>query len=251
MYCVPGTTWAQELVWCLIKDPKSPEAKLELKKRFPFLEDPGLDTTGMRKDDPMCPGNTWQILHNLSAPRTIKSHLPKELLPKQIWQVKPKIVYVCRDPRDVCVSFYYQFIKLHGYKDTFNHFVQLFLDDIMLYSPFWVHILNFWKMRHEDHILFLRYEDMTKDLAAVVRQVAAFLGRNVNEEQVSWLTHHCTFEEMSKNPAVNYDTFRMAPTQEAKEIKFMRKGKENHRHRCLTGKIQYSHIGKARRKSSY
>ncbi|XP_069942569.1 luciferin sulfotransferase-like isoform X2 [Cherax quadricarinatus] len=111
-YPKSGTTWTQELVWCLIKDSKSPESKLELMKRFPFFEfesliPPDLDTTGMRKDDPMCPGNTWHILHNISAPRTIKSHLPKELLPKQIWQVKPKIVYVCRDPRDVCVSYYY------------------------------------------------------------------------------------------------------------------------------------------------
>ncbi|XP_069942572.1 luciferin sulfotransferase [Cherax quadricarinatus] len=37
-YPKSGTTWAQELVWCLIKDPKSPEGKLELKKRFPFFE---------------------------------------------------------------------------------------------------------------------------------------------------------------------------------------------------------------------
>nr|XP_053633850.1 luciferin sulfotransferase-like isoform X3 [Cherax quadricarinatus] len=229
-YPKSGTTWTQELVWCLINDPKSPEAKLELKKRFPFFEFDSLisldlDTTDIRKDDPMCPGNTWHIVQNLSAPRTIKSHLPKELLPKQIWQVKPKIVYVCRDPRDVCVSYYYHYIREHGYKNTFNHFVQLLLDDIMVYTPFWLHILNFWKMRHEDHILFLRYEDMKKDLAAVVRQVAAFLGRDVNEEQVSWLTHHCSFEEMSKNPAVNHETLRMAPTQEAKAIKFMRKGK--------------------------
>nr|XP_053633852.1 luciferin sulfotransferase-like isoform X5 [Cherax quadricarinatus] len=166
-YPKSGTTWTQELVWCLINDPKSPEAKLELKKRFPFFEFDSLisldlDTTDIRKDDPMCPGNTWHIVQNLSAPRTIKSHLPKELLPKQIWQVKPKIVYVCRDPRDVCVSYYYHYIREHGYKNTFNHFVQLLLDDIMVYTPFWLHILNFWKMRHEDHILFLRYEDMKK-----------------------------------------------------------------------------------------
>nr|XP_053633875.1 luciferin sulfotransferase-like isoform X2 [Cherax quadricarinatus] len=109
-YPKSGTTWTQELVWCLINDPKSPEANLELMKRFPFFEfeslrSPDLDTTGMRKDDPLPPGNTWQISHNLSAPRTIKSHLPKELLPQQIWQVKPKVFLLSK----CCFYFYINF----------------------------------------------------------------------------------------------------------------------------------------------
>lgn len=198
-------------------------------KRFPFFEiesliSPDFDKSLLREDDPMNSGNSWRILQELPAPRSIKSHLPKALLPEQIWQVKPKVVYVCRDPRDVCVSYYYHHVKLEGYAGTFNQFVDFFLADKVTYSPIWSHILTFWKMRHEEHILFLRYEDMKKDLAAIVRQVAGFLGKEVDEEQVAWLVHHCSFGEMSKNLAVNNETFMSASSEAAQKLKFMRKG---------------------------
>ncbi|XP_045593480.1 luciferin sulfotransferase [Procambarus clarkii] len=226
-----GTTWTQEVVWCLVKDTKSPEASLEMMKRFPFLE---LDTIRPPTDENFpfektCDvtqlTSTWDIIEKLKAPRTIKSHLPKELLPKQLWNVKPKIVYVCRDPRDACVSFYFHSVRHQGFHGTINQFVDIFLDDKMYYSPYWRHVLNFWKMRHEEHILFLRYEDMKKDLAAIVRQVANFLGKEVDEEQVAWLTNHCSFSEMKNNPATNNATYLTPPTEESKKIKFMRNGK--------------------------
>ncbi|XP_069189318.1 sulfotransferase 1B1-like [Procambarus clarkii] len=228
-YPKSGTTWIQEMVWCLMKDPKSPEASHELMKRFPFFEydsliPPDSVIPGVSRDDPMQPGMTWRILQELEVPRVIKSHLPKELLPKQFWDVRPKVVYVSRDPRDVCVSFYYHYVKLQGYSGTFDQFVHLFLHDTISYSPIWRHILNFWKMRHEDHILFIRYEDMKQDMSAIVRQVAGFLGQVVDEEQVAWITQHCSFPEMSNNPAVNNETFVSAPTDAAKGLKFMRKG---------------------------
>ncbi|XP_069942104.1 luciferin sulfotransferase-like [Cherax quadricarinatus] len=185
---------------------------------------PDFDTTGMSEDDPKIPGNTWRILQDLASPRTIKSHLTKELLPKQIWQTKPKVVYVCRDPRDVCVSYYYHDVKFQALTATFDQFVPLFLHNLLFFSPIWPHILGFWKVRNKDHILFLRYEDMKENLAAVVRQTAGFLGKEVDEEKVSWLVHHCSFGEMSKNSAANNETMMIRSTEEAKNIKFMRKG---------------------------
>ena len=46
---------------------------------------------------------------------------------------------------------------------------------------------------------------MKKDLSKVIRQVSEFLERPLNEEQVKILTKHLSFEEMKKNPAVNYE----------------------------------------------
>ena len=43
------------------------------------------DFSKMADDDPCKPGVTWKILHeSLPSPRTIKSHLHKDLLPKQL-----------------------------------------------------------------------------------------------------------------------------------------------------------------------
>lgn len=38
LYCVPGTTWTQEMVWCIAKDLDFEGAKQFLPERFPFLE---------------------------------------------------------------------------------------------------------------------------------------------------------------------------------------------------------------------
>lgn len=37
-YCVLGTTWTQEMVWCIAKDLDFEGAKQFLPERFPFLE---------------------------------------------------------------------------------------------------------------------------------------------------------------------------------------------------------------------
>lgn len=62
-------------------------------------------------------------------PRCIKSHLPPELLPKQIWTVKPKVVYVARNPKDAVVSYYHHHRLWNGYQGTFEHFFQAFIND--------------------------------------------------------------------------------------------------------------------------
>lgn len=40
-----------------------------------------------------------------------------------------QIVYVCRDPRDVCVSYFFHQRKLEGYTGTMADFVLTFLDE--------------------------------------------------------------------------------------------------------------------------
>lgn len=44
-----------------------------------------------------------------------------------------------------------------------------------------------------------------QDLPSIILQTAKFLGKELTQDQVSQLTHHLSFEQMSKNPAVNYE----------------------------------------------
>ena len=52
-------------------------------------------------------GKLMNTFENLSRPRTIKTHLPCQLLPDEVWVKKPKMIYCSRDPRDVAISIYH------------------------------------------------------------------------------------------------------------------------------------------------
>nr|UKB93136.1 sulfotransferase 1 family member D1-like protein [Callinectes sapidus] len=229
-YPKSGTTWMQEVTWCVLKGIDHPDTSLNLMKRFPFFEwdcmiPPDFKDENLCPDDPCLPGNTWKILANMSSPRTIKSHMQELLLPKQIWEVKPKIVYVCRDPRDVCISYYFHSVKLDGYSEELPDFVELFLADMLPFAPFWSHTLDFWKRRDQENILFVRFEDMKEDLPSMVQKVADFLGKELNAEEVMRIADHCSFGSMSKNKAVNNETIIAPENEKAQGMKFMRKGK--------------------------
>jgi len=68
---------------------------------------------------------------DLESPRYIKSHLPWNLLPKEIrsYKKRPKIIYVARDPRDVAVSVYHHKVLFSGYLGTLDEFMEEFVAD--------------------------------------------------------------------------------------------------------------------------
>ncbi|CAG2066689.1 unnamed protein product, partial [Timema podura] len=105
-----------------------------------------------------------QHIADLPSPRFIKTHLPWSLLPGQIrtGDRRPKIVYVARNAKDTCVSYYHHCTLMEGYQGDFEDFCKLFLGDTLCFAPFWSHVLGFWKRRQEPNILFLKYEDMKK-----------------------------------------------------------------------------------------
>nr|CAH7721408.1 unnamed protein product [Callosobruchus chinensis] len=117
---------------------------------------------------------------------------------------------------------------MEGYRGDFDSFCDLFLAGKLSYTPYWSHLLSFWQHRNQENILFLKYEDMNKDLPTVIKKVANFLQKPLSEEQVQILCNHLSFENMKKNPAVNYEMVisinrKYKLTQS--EGKFMRSGK--------------------------
>ncbi|XP_049795816.1 luciferin sulfotransferase-like [Schistocerca nitens] len=196
-----GTTWTQEMVWLLMNDLDFKSAKEKcISDRFPYLEHTALLPKGCR-DGAV---NTIDKAQHQPPPRLIKSHLPPVLLPKQLWTVKPKIVYVCRNPKDTAISYYHHRRLLMNMQLSVDEFIEAFLENVVNYSPYWSSALEFWKLRNEPNVLWNTYEDMKKDLGAVIRKTAAFLGKSLTEEQVRQLEEHLSFSSMRDNPATNY-----------------------------------------------
>lgn len=210
-YPKAGTTWLQEIVYLISTNfDYETAADVNLDERFPYLEYP-------------FPG--IQLIAEMPSPRFIKSHLPFSLLPLQLEEKKPKILYIARNPKDTAVSLFHftnslNFITFNGNMDDF---AQLFVDGIAMYGPWTKHVQEAWERKDDDNVFFLFYEDLHKDFRGTVKEVAHFLGRPLSEAELDQLQDHCSFRSMQHNDRVNYVWEEKLGIMK-EDGKFMRKG---------------------------
>lgn len=74
--------------------------------------------------------NSFDLVEHLPRPRFVKSHLHYSLLPEALKNDNsPKMIYVARNPKDACISFYHHSCLLDGYKGSLEDFVDAFTTD--------------------------------------------------------------------------------------------------------------------------
>lgn len=208
-----GTTWTQEMIWMIINNVDMDQAASPLFQRSPFLEFGCLRQD--LKEDPL------ETAEKLTRRRVLKTHLPFEFLPPDIFK-RCKVVYVARDPRDVCVSYFHHMSAMFGLNFTgnFDDFAELFKDDLQPYGSYWHHVLSGWKQRDHPNVKMIWYEDMKKDQEGAINELCEFLEHPLSSSQVQDLVNHLKFENMKKNPNVNISLKIPDP-----KGNFMRKGK--------------------------
>ncbi|KAL1138260.1 hypothetical protein AAG570_009949 [Ranatra chinensis] len=222
-----GSTWVQEMVWCICNDFKSEASKTISQMRTPLLELTAIlaNEEGSWKDN--FPNSVDQV-ENMPSPRFIKTHLPWGLLPAQLEQVKPKIIYVARNPKDMCISYYHYCKLIHKLNGSVEEFCELLLDGTAPIGPLWDHILGFWEKRNEPNIQFLKYEDVKKDVRGTIEKMADFLGKSLSEDDIISLMDHVSFKKMRNNPALNLEPLlklKNGPSFEMNgDSNFIRKG---------------------------
>lgn len=105
----------------------------------------------------------------------------------------------------MCISYYHYCQLMHNMNCTLEEFCELFLNDKAPIGPIWNHYLSFWEKRHEPNVLFLKYEDLKRDLKGIIRKTSKFLEKPITDEQVKELADYLSFKSMKENPAVNLE----------------------------------------------
>lgn len=151
-----GTNWTKRIVQLLVGENSSQESDYGLSTSF--FEMVGRETIAA-----------------LPEPRIITSHLAYELLPKH---ALAKYIYVVRNPKDCCVSYFHHTkkTKVYNFEDgTFDEYLQLFINGATSFGDYFAHLVSWYPRVNEPNVLFLTYENMKKDPAAAVLKIAQFI----------------------------------------------------------------------------
>lgn len=153
-----GTTWAQQIGYLLFHRGLPAPSGLEFLKSSPFLEMEGAEAV--------------RVMHR---PGLIKTHLPYHLVPKSL---RAKYLYVCRNPKDACVSFYYHTRGITHYNPmdgTFADFFDVFMKGGTEDGDYFDHVLSWYAHRDDSNVLMVHYEDMKRDPRSLILRMAEFL----------------------------------------------------------------------------
>ena len=208
-----GTTWTQEIVWHIMNDVNKELGKIPLFVRSPFLEFQGIQgpenspAALFQKEGKQAEmmkkifEESIDMAANLPSPRIIKSHLPFELLPKNLLDTA-KVVYVCRNPKDTCVSYFHHINDTFGmnyqFKGSFDQFTKCFMDGKLEYGSYFDHLKSGWKRRNHPNMKFIWYENMRRNTLKEVSDLAIFLNHPLSYVKVEELNEHLKFSNMKE-----------------------------------------------------
>jgi aryl sulfotransferase len=201
-----GTTWTQDIFYELLYGDHE--------------EKPDKQMTNVWPDAYFMPVGREQLrnwLEVFTTRRYLKSHLPLDGLP---YYPEVRYVVVCRDPRDVFMSFFNHYSRYtDAFYDTLNDPAKLMgepcprcpEDPRALWQswitrgwfdwesegyPFWSnmhHTQTYWNYRSLPNILFMHYNDMLADLPDAIRTLADFAGIEADAEKIARVAEATTF----------------------------------------------------------
>lgn len=186
-----GTTLMQEMIWLLVNDFNFEKAKSVITdRRFPLLE-------SFEMIQKFYDGKVSKTHDDLERPRTLKTHLPVQLLPDEIiWEKKPKIIHMSRDVKDVVISSYHYSKNMMHLEIGLENFLQNFLDDKMVFTPYREHCINYLRISNYSNIMYLTYEWVIENIEDTIKRVATFLEKKVSDENMKKLMEHLKFDSM-------------------------------------------------------
>lgn len=217
-----GTTWMQEILWGMTHLDELDEAdRLPITKRTYFidsdalyqLEDQMKDRFLMERFRALCPSarpDRGILLQSCGAqpphpskPRIIKTHFPFSLYRPDLLD-RCRVVYVCRNPKDACVSYHHhcRLINTYKFEGSFETFAGCFMAGDVFYGRFWDHVAAAWERRRHPRLHFVFYEDLQLRVLESLGDLAGFLGLRLSQEQLETVAEHASFPQMKARDAL-------------------------------------------------
>lgn len=248
-----GTTWSQEIVWTLKNNLTldNPAGLEPLAARSPVLEGDFL-VEHIKKPKSLvdaiakhCPdydqkqGIFLKAVEIAQKPRIVKCHFGLPLLNPNLLK-QAKMVYVIRDPRDTCLS-YYHHCRVFAYEKfagTLDQFIDAFIEDCTIWGPFWEHVKCAWEKKDHPNVHITFFELLKRNTKEEYKKLSNFLGVTPTDEQLDKIIHYTSFSEMKKRnehvlPGADAEDF-MDKVIVEKDGGFFRKGTSGGWQKVLT-----------------
>jgi aryl sulfotransferase len=203
-YAKSGTTWMQQIVGQILFDGAE---DVETASLSPWL-DLRVPPKQVKLD----------LLEAQTHRRFVKTHLPVDAL---VYSPRAKYLYIGRDGRDVAWSFY------HHHKHANDAWYALLNDTPGLVGPpvprvteevvpyfrtwlakdgypfwsLWENVRSWWAVRELPNIKLVHFNDLKRDSAGTMRQIADFLGAQVDAARWPAILEHCSFDYMKAHAA--------------------------------------------------
>ncbi|CAH1779086.1 unnamed protein product [Owenia fusiformis] len=186
----------------------------------PSIEDPG--------------SNPLPRAEAAQSPRLFFNHMSYEFVPNDVKRGKCKVIITHRNPKSTYLSWFYLFRD--GFKGMFDWDSPLTWEDFsaaMLtgetkdmpgFCGTWFDFYKQWWENRTPNMFFLNYEALMKDAPKVIMELAKFLEKDLNEDQVETISQHIKFDNLKKSPGFG-EAFARLEVLGKGAAPHMRKGK--------------------------
>ncbi|XP_056343847.1 sulfotransferase 6B1-like [Oenanthe melanoleuca] len=200
-YPKSGTNWLSQILNDLIAISqkktltKESSGDAEKPQEFPYLE----------VGDP----EKYERMMKLPSPRFMVTHLRPENLPTSIFKNKVKILLLVRNPKDVATSFFHfcnGIATLPSY-ETWDDFFTDFMSKKAAWGCYFEYLSEWNKYIDKENIMTITYEELKENPALGVKNIAAFFGITLTEEELQLVVERSSFQSMKKNSEKTHGSF--------------------------------------------
>ncbi|KAL5721476.1 hydroxyjasmonate sulfotransferase [Ranunculus cassubicifolius] len=215
-----GTTWLKSIVFAItqrssypISDPNHPLLTNNPHALVPFLHQ-------------LYSSKDLTSEASFNSPRLFAEHVHYSMLPESVKASKCRIIYMCRDPKDVFVSMWHFGKHVFHYSLPLEEAFDKFCRGVVWNGPHWDIALDYWKMSlaNPEQVLFLKFEDLKRDITNQLKKMAIHLGCPFSDEEercgvIDEIERMCSFQHLS-----NLEVNKTGSITGVKNSDFFRKG---------------------------